>query len=107
MSANDIRNTITMLEKATMEYVANRDFKLVKKVEKDGITYAMGMTTHDYDDNRKVDYDVYKFEREDGFEYNDRFYPQEVYSHAAQLKLSPYVKPNEAHKAFNAWIEQQ
>jgi len=102
----NIRNTITMLERAGMEFVAGRDFRLVTKVEKNGEVYALGMTEHDYDDNRKADYDVYKFERAGGFEYNDRFYPQDFYSEVESLKLSPYVKPQEALQAFNSWIEK-
>jgi len=108
MNAQDIRNTITMLERTNsdFQYVAGRDFRLVTKVEKNGEVYALGMIEHDYDDNRKVGYDIYKFEREGGFEYNDRFYPQDIYTEVENLKLSPYVKPQEALQAFNSWIEK-
>ena len=106
MSATDIRKTIMKLEAVGMEYVANRDFKLVKKAEKNGVTYALGSLDHDDTDVRKTDYDVFKFEREGGFEYNEKFYPQEFYSLVASLQISPYAKPQEALEAFNSWIDE-
>jgi hypothetical protein len=106
MSATDIRKTIMKLEAVGMEYVANRDFKLVKKAEKNGVTYALGSLDHDYDDNTKSDYSVYKLEREDGFEYNNKFYPQEFYSEVESLKLSPYVKPQVALDSFKSWLSK-
>jgi len=107
MSAQDIRNTIAILEQVGMEYVANRDFRLVSKVEKDGITYALGASDDSDDDARKVSYDIYKFERKDGYEFKGTQYSQDVYSRVQPLDLSPYVRPNEAHKAFKSWLEQQ
>jgi hypothetical protein len=108
MNAQDIRNTITMLERTNsdFQYVAGRDFRLVTKVEKNGEVYALGMIEHDYDDNTKSDYSVYKLEREDGFEYNNKFYPQEFYSEVESLKLSPYVKPQVALDSFKSWLSK-
>lgn len=109
MEAQDIRKTISMLERTNsdFQYVAGRDFRLVTKVEKNGEVYALGMTEHDYDDNRKVGYDIYKFEREGGFEYNGKFYKQDFYTKLDNLPLSPYVQPQEALQAFNSWIDKQ
>lgn len=104
MNAQDIRNTITMLERTSMEFVANRDFKLAAKTVKDDVTYALGRDDHDYDDNRKADYSIYKLVRTGGFEYNDKFYPQEFYTEVENLKLSPYAKPQEAVEAFKDWV---
>ena len=53
MSAQDIRNTIDMLERSSMEFVAGRDFKLVTKADKDGTTYALGVDEMDIGDNVK------------------------------------------------------
>ena len=107
MTASDIRNTITILEKVGMEYVANRDFDLVKKAEKNGKTYALGMHRHEDTDVKKADYDVYQLQREGGFEYAGRFYPQEFYTEVARLDLSPYVGQQEAVAAFDDWLKQQ
>jgi hypothetical protein len=105
MQPDLIRQTINMLEAVGMEFVANRDFKLVTKADKAGTTYALGVDEMDYGDNVKNVYSVYKFVRKGGFEYNDRFYPQEFYTEVEPLKLSSYVKPQEALDAFDSWIQ--
>ena len=105
MQPDLIRQTINMLEAVGMEFVANRDFKLVTKADKAGTTYALGVDEMDYGDNVKNVYSVYKFVRDGGFEHNDRFYPQEFYTEVEPLKLSSYVKPQEALDAFDSWIQ--
>ena len=107
MSAQDIRNTIDMLERSSMEFVAGRDFKLITKADKDGTTYALGVDEMDSGDNVKNVYSVYKFVRKGGFEYNDKFFPQEFYTEVEPLKISPYVSEQEALQAFSSWIDQK
>lgn len=101
-----LRRIIDIVERAGMEYVANRDFTLVAKTVKDDVTYALGRVDHDYDDNRKADYSIYKLVRTGGYEFKGTFYPQDFYTEVESLDLSPYVKPTEAHKAFKSWVEQ-
>lgn len=99
-SALSIRKSINMLETNSVELVANRDFDLVKKVEKDGVTYALGNTVHDDGDVRKNDYALYRKVRDGGFEYNDNFYPQEVFVEVESLPVSPYADEPDVEKAF-------
>ena len=99
-SAMGIRNSINMLEANSVELVANRDFDLVKKIEKDGVTYALGNTVHDDGDVRKNDYALYRKVRDDGFEYNDKFFPQEVFVQVESLPVSPYANEPDVEKAF-------
>jgi aminopeptidase C len=100
MRADLIRQTLSLLEEVGMEYVAGRDFNKVM----DLADYTLGSFSHDEPDVRKVDYEVFQKTRDGGFEYNDKFYPQEFYKKVADLKLSPYVKPQEAVEAFKAWV---
>jgi len=100
MRADLIRQTLSLLEEVGMEYVAGRDFKKVM----DLADYTLGSFEHDDGDSRKQDYEVFQKTRDGGFEYNDKFYPQEFYKKVANLDISPYVKPQEAVEAFKAWV---
>jgi len=105
MQPNLIRQTLDMLEAVDMELVANRDFDLVQKAEKNGKEYALGNTVHDTGDSRKNDYQVYLKKRDGGFEHNDKFYPQEFYTQEAILDAGSYGTESEAIAAFEAWVE--
>ena len=107
MTAQHIRNTIDMLERSSMEFVANRDFQLVTKADKSGTTYALGVDEMDYGDNVKNVYSVYKFVRDGGFEYNDKFYPQEFYTEVEPLQLGSYASKQEALEAFTSWVNNK
>lgn len=102
----DIRKTITMLEKTGMEYVANRDFIKVLQTIKDGITYTLGNVEHDDGDVKKNSYIIYKKVRDGGFEYNDKFFPQEFYVEVEPLRVSGYAKMPEVQQAFSKWVEE-
>jgi hypothetical protein len=85
MQPDLIRQTLNMLEAVDMELVANRDFDLVQKTEKNGKEYALGNTMHDDGDSRKNDFSIYAKVRDGGFEWKDNFYPQEFYTQVAIL----------------------
>jgi len=106
MKANLIRQTLDMLEAVEMELVANRDFDLVEKAEKNGKVYALGNTEHDDGDSRKNDFQIYVKVRDGGFEHNDKFYPQEFYTRVESLKVGSYGTESEALREFEAWIEK-
>ena len=105
MKPNLIRQTLDMLEAVEMELVANRDFDLVEKAEKNGKVYALGNTEHDDGDSRKNDFQIYVKVRDGGFEHNDKFYPQEFYTHVESLKVGSYGTESEALEAFQKWVE--
>jgi len=106
MKPNLIRQTLDMLEAVEMELVANRDFDLVEKAEKNGKVYALGNTEHDDGDSRKNDFQIYVKVRDGGFEHNDKFYPQEFYTRVESLKVGSYGTESEALREFEAWIEK-
>lgn len=106
MKPNLIRQTLDMLEAVEMELVANRDFDLVEKAEKNGKVYALGNTEHDDGDSRKNDYQIYLKKRDGGFEHNDKFYPQEFYTRVESLKVGSYGTESEALREFEAWVEK-
>jgi len=106
MKANLIRQTLDMLEAVEMELVANRDFDLVEKAEKNGKVYALGNTEHDDGDSRKNDFQIYVKVRDGGFEHNDKFYPQEFYTRVESLKVGSYGTESEALREFEARIEK-
>ena len=96
MKANLIRQTLDMLEAVEMELVANRDFDLVEKAEKNGKVYALGNTEHDDGDSRKNDFQIYVKVRDGGFKHNDKFYPQEFYTRVESLNVGSYGTESEA-----------
>ena len=106
MKPNLIRQTLDMLEAVEMELVANRDFDLVEKAEKNGKVYALGNTEHDDGDSRKNDFQIYVKVRDGGFEHNDKFYPQEFYTRVESLKVGSYGTESEALREFEAWVEK-
>ena len=106
MKPNLIRQTLDMLEAVEMELVANRDFDLVEKAEKNGKVYALGNTEHDDGDSRKNDFQIYVKVRDGGFEHNDKFYPQEFYTRVESLNVGSYGTESEALREFEAWIEK-
>jgi hypothetical protein len=106
MKPNLIRQTLDMLEAVEMELVANRDFDLVEKAEKNGKVYALGNTEHDDGDSRKNDFQIYVKVRDGGFEHNDKFYPQEFYTRVESLKVGSYGTESEALEEFEAWVEK-
>ena len=105
MKPNLIRQTLDMLEAVEMELVANRDFDLVEKAEKNGKVYALGNGVHDDGDSRKNVFQIYVKVRDGGFEHNDKFYPQELYTHVESLKVGSYGTESEALEAFQKWVE--
>ncbi len=106
MKPNLIRQTLDMLEAVEMELVANRDFDLVEKAEKNGKVYALGNGVHDDGDSRKNDFQIYVKVRDGGFEHNDKFYPQEFYTQVESLKVGSYGTESEALREFEAWVEK-
>ena len=106
MKPNLIRQTLDMLEAVEMELVANRDFDLVEKAEKNGKVYALGNTEHDDGDSRKNDFQIYVKVRDGGFEHNDKFYPQEFYTRVESLNVGSYGTESEALEEFEAWVEK-
>jgi len=105
MQPDLIRQTLNMLEAVDMELVANRDFDLVQKAEKNGKEYALGNTMHDDGDSRKNDFQIYAKVRDGGFEWKDKFYPQEFYTQVATLDTGSYGTESEALEAFQKWVE--
>jgi hypothetical protein len=105
MQPNLIRHTLNMLEAVDMELVADRDFDLVHKAEKNGKEYALGNTVHDDGDSSKNDYQIYAKVRDGGFEWKDKFHPQEFFTQVATLDAGSYGSESEALEAFQKWIE--
>ena len=107
MQPNLIRQTLKMLEAVDMELVANRDFDLVQKAEKNGKEYALGNSVHDDGDSRKNDFQVYAKLRDGGFEWKDNFYPQEFFTQVATLDTGSYGTESEALEEFQKWLNEQ
>jgi|ETNvirenome_6_30_1030629.scaffolds.fasta_scaffold53285_2 hypothetical protein len=97
-TSQQIRRTIKMLEAVNddFEYVKNRDFTHV--VDFNG--YTLGSFEHDYGDNVKMDYAIYKKVGDKSFEYNGKTYNQEVYNQVQNLDISPYISKAEAVEEF-------
>ena len=81
-------------------FVGNRDFDEVETYK----GYTLGSTEHDDGDVRKIDYDVYKLEKEEKAEGLPR--PQRKYKRIKGLGLSPYVKEHEAIKLFRSTVDK-
>ena len=70
-----------------------------------GTTYALGNTRHEDSNVSKNDFSIYKKVRDGGFEYKDKFYPQEFYVEVGTLDVSPYAKRDEVLQAYNKWLK--
>lgn len=103
--ASYIRKTINMLEASNIEYVAGRDFDKEEETVVNGTTYALGNTRHEDSNVSKNDFSIYKKVRDGGFEYKDKFYPQEFYVEVGTLDVSPYAKRDEVLQAYNEWLK--
>ena len=98
-----IRQTIQKLEEVNndFEYVKNRDFTHV--IDHNG--YTLGSTEHDYGDNLKIGYDIYKKVGDKSFDWKGKTYDQEIYHMVKKLDISPYVSQVEAIDEFKKTID--